>query len=367
MADNLEFDDLESVEQAIVAKDNAIADALKSGKNESEIALQGKLAYSKSRRQSAIDFCKKFEDKLNKLSDQSLAALLRALVAMGLNIEDDEEFEYWYNFLESLSRQRVMMYFIDRNGLDNKGRLQRKPKSGNEILLSTQNYSIRDMVGLSSLVSEMIRIHSRKNKSDDKRMLLLKGIKKYIDNDLKLKQRAQRNKIKPRTNKSTNKPQNRSQRQIDWLTSLKNKMIEAGVKSDGGYWNHVISEYEMSAEKAKFVRDWSIDAGIMQRLESGRDIDSNNNDKVNSDTINNHRHNETATQRENIHRQAQSERENKALTDRQQKQMYQRQQEELTSNYGRQEIEKEQEKKGRDLNKKEMAIIKMKVAGKSGR
>ena len=49
--------------------------------------------YNEVRKRHALEFLKKIEDRLSSLSNQAVADLLRILIALGLDIEDEEELE----------------------------------------------------------------------------------------------------------------------------------------------------------------------------------------------------------------------------------------------------------------------------------
>lgn len=366
-----EFDDLASVERAIAAKEQAFFEAKASGKSDKEAGACGILAYGQVRRKEAIDFCKKFEDKLNGLSNQSLAALLRALVALGLNIEDDEEFEYWYNLLESMTRRRIMEYFIDRNGVNSQGRLNRQAEDEKTILSNTKQYSVGDLIGLRGLISLMTKINLERKSKDDKRALLLKWAEKYIEKDIKLKEKNS----KSFEEKAKSKPKTRpTELQKDWLAELKEKMTFSGVSPNSSYWAEVINEYDMSLDKASFAQSWQVDNFLLQKQENQKlkeQQETANNDKVNADLTNKNKEEEFLKQQQELMRQAElvrqkCQQENK-LKEEKQRQEMEKQREEFKNAANRKAVKKMQEEKGRTLTKKEMAVMKIKSAAKSGR
>ena len=93
MVDTLieDFDEEECINFALSLQDKAYNQALQSGLSSEEAQKIGQNKYNEVCKRYCLEFIKKIEERLASLSNQTVANLLRMLIALGLDIEDEEE------------------------------------------------------------------------------------------------------------------------------------------------------------------------------------------------------------------------------------------------------------------------------------
>lgn len=230
---------------------------LLSGKNIEEAEKKAQQKFNEVSRRHAIEYLKNIDEKLDSLSNQTVANLLKALIAMGLSIEDDEELEYWINLLTQQTLDRIAMYFNQRDSASLWKQITSRPRKIN-ILHQLKNYSTKEIEALSEMIQSLDKIIIAKTKNINiaqKRSDILKKINKTLKNDLKIKN--QENQRLHRQYRNRNKPT--EEKSEDPSDVLKNKMTAEGVEVNGRYWNYVISNFEASANKTEFAKHWTID------------------------------------------------------------------------------------------------------------
>ncbi len=265
------YDDDKSLQFAEILKEKAEKKAKEEGQSTALAVEAGKSAFNTSRRRQAIDFLKTIKDKIDKLSNQEIAKLLNALIALGLSIEDEEELEYWINLLEKLSMQRMADYFVARNGVDEHGKFNKPPNHIKKILTNTRGFTSEDLEAFVSILGSMQKVMEKKfpkNKegAEYKKFLekekFIKKLEKVIKKDLGEKKKHEKEQNKQ---KQKNKPE-KPEEKIDTLGILKGKMLSSGVESGGEYWSSVISDHDATIDKVKFVQDWTKDSSKEKEL-----------------------------------------------------------------------------------------------------
>ena len=149
-----EFDEEECIEFALALQQKAENEVLQSGGSIAEAKRSGQNKYYEVCKRYTLEFIKKIEEKLDALSNQSIANLLRMLIALGLDIEDEEELEYWINRLTKESLNRVTMYFNERDNISLWRQLISKPDSS-KLLFNLTSYSIKDIKALQSIMKSL--------------------------------------------------------------------------------------------------------------------------------------------------------------------------------------------------------------------
>lgn len=240
-------------------------EALLLGSNNHEAEEISQKKYNEVSRRHAIEYLKHLDNKLNSLSNQTIANLLKALIAMGLTIEDDEELEYWISILTQQTLDRIAMYFNQRDSSSLWKQITSRPREIN-LLRQIKNYSPKEIQALSEMIQCLDKINIAKTKNINiaqKRSDTLKRIDKTLKNDLKIKNlENQRSKHRYR-----NKNKQTEETNEDPSDMLKNKMTAEGIEVNGRYWNHVISNFEATADKTEFAKHWTIDNELRQYLD----------------------------------------------------------------------------------------------------
>ena len=249
--DIFEYNEDEALALAEAMQKKAEQEAEAAGKNAGEKYVCGQKAFNETIYHHAVSFLQKFQERLDSLSNQSIAKLLLVLVFLGLNIEDEEELEYWINLLEQQSFRRIAVYFEIRNGRDAGGRLKpsRLPKS--ELLANISRYSSEDIDSLRLMavgIQEKLRRRNPNILQTDEKINFFKQIENFLSKDAKLKKTTEQKRPRRRMP--------RREQTVDTLSLLQNKMRAAGVIEGGDYWNSVIAEHNMATDKEEFTRTW---------------------------------------------------------------------------------------------------------------
>jgi len=263
MVDTLieDFDEEECINFALSLQDKAYNQALQSGLSSEEAQKIGQNKYNEVCKRYCLEFIKKIEEKLASLSNQTVANLLRMLIALGLDIEDEEELEYWINRLTQESLNRVALYFNERDNISLYRQLISKPDTS-KVLFNLQNYSLKEIEALSSIIKSLSLLNDKNTKNEVNRLQrkeILKKIEKILEKDIQLKIQQQRSN---RQTRGRGRGQGRSGGGGgggDPKDALISKMTSEGIESGGRYWNEVMSDYERSTNKNEFVKNWQID------------------------------------------------------------------------------------------------------------
>ena len=240
--------------------------ALNKGITEAEAQQRGQEKYEEVRKRHALEFLKKMEEKLDSLSDQTIAILLKTLIALGLDIEDEEELEYWISKLTHESLNRIALYFSQRDTISLWRQINTLPKT-QKVLYNLKNYSNKEIEALSLIIKSLKKLNSKKSKSKESkeyRKDILDKINKTLEKDLKLRREQQR---QNKQNRSRQQVQEESKQTDDALGILTGKMTSEGVEVGGRYWNEVISDFNKSSDKNNFAQTWQIDNNLRNDLD----------------------------------------------------------------------------------------------------
>ena len=258
MSDEIYYDDEESIALAEALQKKAEQEAMRLGKNQDEIKQAGIKKFNEVRRKHAIDFLKTIDKKLDSLSNQTVANLLRALIAAGLDIEDEEELEYWINLLTRESFHRMDMYFSQRSQETLWNQLNKKVK------VDLSYCSIEDISGLLNIVKQLNRVNKYrkidgavKKRADE----ILKKIQNLLQNDVTTKK-------KELNNKRTSSRNSKRDENTDDIarTMLQNKLTAADVEKGGKYWELVMDEFNLSTEKMDYAVRWSVNENLREQF-----------------------------------------------------------------------------------------------------
>lgn len=262
MVDTLieDFDEEECINFALSLQDKAYNQALQSGLSSEEAQKIGQNKYNEVCKRYCLEFIKKIEEKLASLSNQTVANLLRMLIALGLDIEDEEELEYWINRLTQESLNRVALYFNERDNISLYRQLISKPDTS-KVLFNLQNYSLKEIEALSSIIKSLSLLNDKNTKNEVSRLQrkeILKKIEKILEKDIQLKIQQQRSN---RQTRGRGRGQGRSGGGGggDPKDALISKMTTEGIESGGRYWNEILGEFNRSDNKMSFAISWQID------------------------------------------------------------------------------------------------------------
>ena len=200
-------------------------------------------AYTNTMTKRAVRYLKEIEQKIDLLSNQEVADLLKVLIAGGLVIETEEELEYWIALLEQIALKRVF--------------------NAMALLANDENASITDAKGLIAVFQSIQALHMRrqpKNRNSEEFNAWQKMQKNLQRAGKILKQRSQKSKNQAglRRRKSGSKKESNSN-DDSTKDRLIGKMIDAGVPPYGPYWNDVLASFEAATDKADFVNSWVVD------------------------------------------------------------------------------------------------------------
>lgn len=218
-------------------------DFTKAGMTNDESRVEASKAYHQTLKMRAIRFLKDLDQKLDSLSNQEIANLLRVLIAGGLNIETEEELEYYIALLERIAFQRLS------NAL--------------ALIQEQQTAAVYDIKGLISLVDALKLVHLKKQPKDrnseafKKWQKMLRKFEKTAKQLKKIQnksQQFQRTRKQSSSNKESNSNEENSARD-----QLIGKMLSAGVMPDDPYWNDVLAGFENASDKINFVASWTVD------------------------------------------------------------------------------------------------------------
>jgi len=235
------------------------------GMAKGESFFEAQKAYTNTLQQRALRFLKDLEQRIDLLSNQEIADLLRVLLANGTLIESEEELEYWIAFLERLGMQRIS------NAME-------------QLALGNPN-AINDSKGLLALIDALKMAHLRKQPKDKSSPDFLKWqeMMKNFENTKKIvqqntKQRQGQTKSGRQGGKGSKQENSQGDNTRDELIG---KMITAGVPPYGPYWNDVLAGYDGATDKIDFVAKWTVDE--QRRDEEKKEQNQNEKEKPNSE------------------------------------------------------------------------------------
>ena len=327
----------QEIARAVASKVNAgFVDV---GMAKGESFFEAQKAYHTILKQRAVRFLKDLDQKIETLSNQEVADLLRVLLAGGLIIESEEELEYWIAILEQIALQRV-------------AKVMEQMADGNMQVPV-------DAKGIISLI-EVLKIAHLKREPKDKNspefakwQELMKHFNK-AEKFVKQGARGQNQQKGSRRSKQSGSKQENSS-DDNSRDELIGKMVAAGVPPYGPYWNDVLSGYESASDKADFTARWVVD-------EARRDAENDNKKEQNQ----NERPEKEKTEPEKKPEKSDQEKIDELRMGKQQKN--QEKIDEEFQNPGNAKIAKEAgdkklEKTGQELTDKDIAAIKTKIIG----
>ena len=230
----------QEIARAVAMKVNAnFTDA---GLNKGESFFEAQKAYTDTLKQRAMRFLKDLDKKIDSLSNQEIADLLRVLIANGTVIESEEELEYYIALLERIALQRVAQAM--------------------EQFANGENARFSDSKGLLELIDALKMAHLRKQPKDKNSPEFLKWqeMMKNIEGAKKIvQQNSGKRRGQSRSGKRGGKSREENSGDDQSRDELIGKMITAGVPPYGPYWNDVLADYEGAADKADFVAKWTVD------------------------------------------------------------------------------------------------------------
>ncbi|MBQ7659354.1 MAG: hypothetical protein IJS26_01225 [Alphaproteobacteria bacterium] len=250
----------QEIARAVALKVNAEFVAM--GMTNGESFFEAQKAYNNTLKQRAIHFLKDLDKKIDSLSNQEIADLLRVLIANSTVIESEEELEYYISLLERIAMARVAQVM--------------------EKMATGENVQIPDFKGLLELIDALKKAHMRKQPKDRNSPEFLKwqemmknfdSAKKIVLQNSGQKRGGTRG---GRQGGGGSKQENSSgdDKSRDELIS---KMVTAGVPPYGPYWNDVLSGFEGANDKADFVATWAVDE--QRRDEEKKDQNQNERPK----------------------------------------------------------------------------------------
>ena len=156
-----DYNEDEAEEFAVAMAEKAQKEAILRGASEDEAQKIAQEKYNEVRKRHVLEFLKKIEDKLASLSNQTVANLLRILIALGLEFEDEEELQSWINRLTLEAFNRINLYFNERDNITLWRQLTTKPKT-QKVLYNLKNYSVKDIEILKSMISSLNKVNNKK-------------------------------------------------------------------------------------------------------------------------------------------------------------------------------------------------------------
>ena len=266
----------------------------------------------------SLNFLEQIKEYIENLTNRSVAVLLLMLISLGLEFENEEEILFWINKLERQALDRLELYTLP----------------GASKFLDEEKRN-----GLLAILSVL-------QKKDPERMSffkqieqVLKGSKTNVSND----------------NQST-----------DSFALLQQKLSATGVEVDGRYWNHVVNEYNMSLDKNGFVNNWTPNISDMEKINAlrGLDLDYQANLALKEKQRIAELKKASKQSEKNQPEQENNKSKEKELIKQKNKKLIEK---EFSNKKNRKIVEKATEKKGKQLDIKDIQKMKMKVAGSKGK
>ena len=358
-----EYDETESIPLAEALQKKAEKDASDSGLPLAEVKKQGINKYNEVRRKHAIEFLDKLQQDLETLSNQTIANLLKALIALGLSIEDEEELEYWLNMLTREVLLRLNEYFNQRSTLSLWKQVNSKAKPENLDLLTSN-----DISALYDMVDSLKKINLAKTQNETGKNRIDKFLGKMQDtlnNDLKLQKDKQR--------QSSKRKKNQNSQEDNALDILKNKMTAEGIESGGRYWTEVIADFEMATDKNGFARNWVVDNARrnecdIQKINELRGIEAKKQRETEQQELNVAKERELSRQQDENQKRLKQEKERQDNIKNNNKDKIEKEfQNSANRKAAEKYADKKQKKTGKSLDDKDIKMMKIKAAGKGGR
>lgn len=254
----------EEQEIANIVFDKEVKRALDQGLSLEEAQQKAQKKQDEARRNYALNFLKRIEKKLNELSNQEIANILRALIASGLPIESEEELEYWINQLERESLHRIAFYFYKRNKNLKKGSIFAMSDNVRaKVMKNVEAYTSTDIEAMASMMTSVNKIFYKKMPKDKRgaayekfleREKFFKKVEAMLQQDARDKKAFE----KERRNHRINSRQEDSN-EPNYLEKMKEKMRSEKVIEGGEYWNSVIEDFNTAQDKKDFVDLWQKD------------------------------------------------------------------------------------------------------------
>ncbi|MBE6445476.1 MAG: hypothetical protein E7019_05465 [Alphaproteobacteria bacterium] len=266
----------------------------------------------------SLNFLEQIREYLENLTNRSVAVLLLMLISLGVEFEDEEEILFWINKLERLALDRLDIYTLP----------------GASRFVNDEKRS-----GLLAIISVLQKKNPEKSSFFKQIELALVGSQSNVSND----------------NKNT-----------ESFAFLQQKLSASGVEVGGRYWNHVINEYNMSLDKNEFVNKWTPNTSDIKKINAlrGLELDYQANlmlkekQRIAKDSQNTESYEKSSLKQENnkVKENELTKQKNKKLIEK-----------EISNKKNRKVIEKTAEKKGKQLDIKDIQKMKIKVAASKGK
>lgn len=369
---NIEYyDGNESIALAEALQKKAEQEAQNKHMLADDVRKRGIDKYNEVRRRHAIEFLQKIDEKINALSNQTIANLLKALIALGLDIEDEEELEYWINLLVREVLLRLNDYFEQR---DVKSLWQQVNNKSAKKDIFNVNYDNKELMSLQDMVQSLRDINDIWAKSDNARIRIdnfLLKIERTLANDLQVRDNK---KTRQRQNKNNQSKRKETHSQDDGaFEMLKNKMTAEGIEDGGRYWTEVVSDFEASDDKNNFARNWVVDANKkneedIQKINELRGVKTENKRRQEQEERQKQKEYEQQIRQNEQNNQLKHEQERiKNIQNINKEQIDKEFENPKNRKKAEKYAEKKQQKNGKTLDEKDIKMIKMKAVGNKGR
>lgn len=266
----------------------------------------------------SLNFLEQIKEYIENLTNRSVAVLLLMLISLGLEFENEEEILFWINKLERQALDRLELYTL--------------PGASKFLDEEKRNGLLAILYVLQKKDPERMSFFKQIEQA-------LKGSKTNVSND----------------NQST-----------DSFALLQQKLSAAGVEVDGRYWNHVVNEYNMSLDKNGFVNNWTPNVSDMEKINAlrGLDLDYQANLALKEKQRIAELEKAIKQSEKNRLEQENNKSKEKELIKQKNKKLIEK---EFSNKKNRKVVEKATEKKGKQLDIKDIQKMKMKVAGSKGK
>ena len=357
-----EYDFEESKPLAEALRKKAEQKAIADGLSVEEARKKGRLKYNEVRRRHVKEFLQKLDMRLDGLSNQAIANLLRALIALGLEIEDEEELEYWINLLTREFLQRLSLYFEQRDVESLWKQITQTKTRAKDI----EQFSVADIAAFSEIIKLLKDVNASISKNPAVRKRIndfFEKIEKVLKRDLSLKKNL----------KNKRPLRRRAQEQQDPLAILQAKMSAEGVERGEMYWSNVMADYDASLDKLSFAQNWTIDNTLrqevnIQKINELRGLeDKNPISHLNKEERERDEYEALKEQQERDRSNKEIQKRKEAEKQKNSEQIEKEFQNETNREKARAYAEKKQKKTGKDLSEKEMKMMKAKAMGSKGR
>ncbi len=361
-----EYDFDESIGLAEALQNKAEQEARAQGLKKEDVQKSGIKKYNEVRRRHAIEFLQKIDMKLAALDNKSIANLIKALIALGLSFEDEDELDYYINLLTKEALNRLTLYFTERSELSLWKQLTGLAE--NNMAVDNIDYSVFDVAAFSDMIKSLKKINkhvAKGEKISKRRDNLLSKVDKILLSDLKMKKQ-----IGPTRPLGKRKQQESG----NPLEILKNKMISEGVEVGGRDWNSILSQFDIESDKLSFAKNWVLDPHLknqqdIQKINELRGVKENTHKKKQEQENKLQRQQENKQHQEQQKRQLQEQEKNrreatqKANKELINKEFQNAKNQKKAEKYA---LEKEQ-KTGKALDEKDIKKLKLQPTKNKGR